>query len=110
MAEEKKELTEEKRELDEREFLEVAAAIREKIRKSPELKADGKSAALEVLDAIARSVEAHGVRQHGLTKKKKQVALTVYERLSRDEENTREEKTVLEALVAITFQGIVQAK
>ena len=108
MAEEKME--KEQREMGEEEFLEIAVSVREKIKKSTDLKSEGKSAALEVFDAIVRSVQAHGVKQHGLTKKKKQVALTIFERMSNAEDNTKEEKAVFNALVAITFQGIVQAK
>ena len=100
----------EQKEMGEEEFLNVAASVREKIKCSPELKQDGKSAALEVLDAIIRSVKAHGVKQHGLTKKKKQIALTVFEKMSKAEDNTEEEKAVFNSLVFITFQGIVQAK
>lgn len=100
----------EQREMGEEEFLVVSAAVREKIKKSSELKQDGKNATLEVLDAIIRSVEAHGVKQHGLTKKKKQIALTVFEKMSNAEDNTEEEKAVFNALVFITFQGITQAK
>ncbi|MGE4588365.1 MAG: hypothetical protein AB7E34_02140 [Acidaminococcaceae bacterium] len=100
----------EEREIGEAEFLEIATVIREKIKKSPELKQDGKTATLEVLDAIIRSVQAHGVQQHGLTKKKKQIALTVFEKMAKAEGNTEEEKAVFNSLVFITFQGIVQAK
>lgn len=100
----------EQREMGEEEFLEVAASIREKIKSSTELKPDGKSTTLEVLDAIIRSVKAHGVKQHGLTKKKKQIALTVFEKISKAEDNTEEEKAVFNSLVFITFQGITQAK
>ena len=100
----------EQREMGEEEFLEVAAAVREKIKNSSELKQEGKNIALEVLDAIIRSVEAHGVKQHGLTKKKKQIALTVFEKMSKLEDNTEEEKAVFNSLVFITFQGITQAK
>ena len=69
----------EQREMGGEEFLEISTVIREKIKNSPELKQEGKNATLEVLDAIIRSVKAHGVKQHGLTKKKKQIALTVFE-------------------------------
>jgi len=100
----------EQKEMGEEEFLNVAASVREKIKCSSELKQDGKSAALEVLDAIIRSVKAHGVKQHGLTKKKKQIALTVFEKMSKAADNTEEEKAVFNSLVFITFQGIMQAK
>ena len=100
----------EQKEMGEEEFLNVAASVREKIKCSSELKQDGKSAALEVLDAIIRSVKAHGVKQHGLTKKKKQIALTVFEKMSGAADNTEEEKAVFNSLVFITFQGIMQAK
>ena len=100
----------EQREMGEEEFLEVAAAVRGKIKNSSELKQDGKSITLEVIDAIIRSVEAHGVKQHGLTKKKKKIALTVFEKMGKAEDNTEEEKAVFNALVFITFQGITQAK
>ena len=100
----------EQKEMGEEEFLNVAASVREKIKCSSELKQDGKSAALEVLDAIIRSVKAHGVKQHGLTKKKKQIALTVFEKMSKSADNTEEEKAVFNSLVFITFQGIMQAK
>lgn len=104
------ELKKEQREIGEEEFLEVASVIREKIKNSAEIKQDGKNATLEVLDALVRSVKAHGVKQHGLTKKKKQIALTVFEKMSKAEDNTEEEKAVFNSLVFITFQGIVQAK
>lgn len=104
------ELKKEQREIGEEEFIEVASVIREKIKNSAEIKQDGKNAALEVLDALVRSVKAHGVKQHGLTKKKKQIALTVFEKMSKAEDNTEEEKAVFNSLVFITFQGIVQAK
>ena len=97
------ELKKEQREIGEEEFLEVASVIREKIKNSAEIKQDGKNATLEVLDALVRSVKAHGVKQHGLTKKKKQIALTVFEKMSKA-------KAVFNSLVFITFQGIVQAK
>ena len=97
------ELKKEQREIGEEEFLEVASVIREKIKNSAEIKQDGKNATLEVLDALVRSVKAHGVKQHGLTKKKKQIALTVFEKMSKAE-------AVFNSLVFITFQGIVQAK
>ncbi|MHC1714377.1 MAG: hypothetical protein AB9858_02075 [Acidaminococcaceae bacterium] len=100
----------EQREMGEEEFLEVVASVREKIKNSSELKQDGKSTTLEVIDAIIRSVEAHGVKQHGLTKKKKKIALTVFEKMGKAEDNTEEEKAVFNALVFITFQGITQAK
>ncbi|MHC1718034.1 MAG: hypothetical protein AB9883_05215 [Acidaminococcaceae bacterium] len=100
----------EQREMGEEEFLEVAEAVREKIKNSSELKQDGKNTTLEVLDAIVRSVKVHGVKQHGLTKKKKQIALTVFEKMSKLEDNTEEEKAVFNSLIFITFQGIVQAK
>ena len=100
----------EQREMGEEEFLKVAAVVREKIKNSSEIKQDGKNFTLEVLEAIIRSVEAHGVKQHGLTKKKKQIALTVFEKMSKAEDNTEEEKAVLNSLVFITFQGIAQAK
>jgi len=108
MAEEK--IDKENREIDEEGFLAISEIIREKIKKSADLKPEGKSTTLEVLDAIVRSVKAHGVKQHGLTKKKKQVALTVFEKMSKAEDNTEEEKAVFNALVVITFQGITQAK
>ncbi len=104
------ELKKEQREIGEEEFIEVASVIREKIKNSAEIKQDGKNATLEVLDALVRSVKAHGVKQHGLTKKKKQIALTVFEKMSKAEDNTEEEKAVFNSLVFITFQGIVQAK
>ena len=104
------ELKKEQREIGEEEFIEVASVIREKIKNSAEIKQDGKNATLEVLDALVRSVKAHGVKQHGLTKKKKQIALTVFEKMSKAEGNTEEEKAVFNSLVFITFQGIVQAK
>ena len=100
----------EQREMGGEEFLEISTVIREKIKNSAELKQDGKNITLEVLDAIIRSVKAHGVKQHGLTKKKKQIALTVFEKMSKAEDNTEEEKAVFNSLVFITFQGIVQAK
>lgn len=100
----------EQREMGGEEFLEISTVIREKIKNSPELKQEGKNATLEVLDAIIRSVKAHGVKQHGLTKKKKQIALTVFEKMSKAEDNTEEEKAVFNSLAFITFQGIVQAK
>ncbi|MGL5206428.1 MAG: hypothetical protein ACRC8T_02790 [Acidaminococcaceae bacterium] len=100
----------EQREMGEDEFLEVTDAVREKIKKSTDLKPEGKNTTLEVLDAIIRSVKARGVKQHGLTKKKKQIALTVFEKMSKAEDNTEEEKTVFNSLVFITFQGITQAK
>ena len=104
------ELKKEQREIGEEEFIEVASVIREKIKNSAEIKQDGKNATLEVLDALVRSVKAHGVKQHGLTKKKKQIALTVFEKMSKAEDNTEEEKAVFNSLVFITFQGIVQVK
>ena len=104
------ELKKEQREIGEEEFIEVASVIREKIKNSAEIKQDGKNATLEVLDALVRSVKAHGVKQHGLTKKKKQIALTVFEKMSKAQDNTEEEKAVFNSLVFITFQGIVQAK
>ena len=104
------ELKKEQREIGEEEFIEVASVIREKIKNSAEIKQDGKNATLEVLDALVRSVKAHGVKQHWLTKKKKQIALTVFEKMSKAEDNTEEEKAVFNSLVFITFQGIVQAK
>ena len=104
------ELKKEQREIGEEEFIEVASVIREKIKNSAEIKQDGKNATLEVLDALVRSVKAHGVKQHGLTKKKKQIALTVFEKMSKAEDNTEEEKAVFNSLVFITLQGIVQAK
>ena len=104
------ELKKEQREIGEEEFIEVASVIREKIKNSAEIKQDGKNATLEVLDALVRSVKAHGVKQHGLTKKKKQIALTVFEKMSKAEDNTEEEKAVFNSLVFITFHGIVQAK
>ena len=100
----------EQREMGEEEFLKVVASVREKIKNSSELKQDGKNTTLEVLDAIVRSVKVHGVKQHGLTKKKKQIALTVFEKMSKLEDNTEEEKAVFNSLIFITFQGIVQAK
>ena len=104
------ELKKEQREIGEEEFIEVASVIREKIKNSAEIKQDGKNATLEVLDALVRSVKAHGVKQHGLTKKKKQIALTVFEKMSKAEDNTEEEKAVFNSLVFITFQGILQSK
>ena len=97
------ELKKEQREIGEEEFLEVASVIREKIKNSAEIKQDGKNATLEVLDALVRSVKAHGVKQHGLTKKKKQIALTVFEKMSKAEDNTEEEKAVFNSLVFIYF-------
>lgn len=104
------EIKKEQREMGEAEFLEVVASVRAKIKNSTELKQDGKNTTLEVLDAIIRSVKAHGVKQHGLTKKKKQIALTVFEKMSGAADNTEEEKAVFNSLVFITFQGITQAK
>ena len=91
----------EQREMGGEEFLEISTVIREKIKNSAELKQDGKNTTLEVLDAIIRSVKAHGVKQHGLT---------IFEKMSKAEDNTEEEKAVFNSLVFITFQGIVQAK
>ncbi|HIU64017.1 MAG TPA: hypothetical protein IAB06_03110 [Candidatus Avacidaminococcus intestinavium] len=100
----------EPKELEEQDFLRIANDLREKIKKAENIKNEGKQNTLEVLDAVVRSVKAHGVSQHGLTKKKKRVALTVFERMSKAEEISQEEKAVLETLVYVTFQGIVQAK
>lgn len=108
MAEEK--ITEEQKEIDEEEFLELAAGIHEKIKSSAALNVDGKSAALEVLEGIVNSVKAHGVRQHGLTKKKKQVALVVFEKMSKLQDNSEREKALYNMLVYITLEGIRQAK
>ncbi|MEG0797884.1 MAG: hypothetical protein RSC56_02640 [Acidaminococcaceae bacterium] len=88
------------------EFLELAAVIREKIRTSEELTAEGKKATLAVLDGVTQSVKAHGVRQHGLTKKIKRVALTVFERLSKDTTNTERETAVYQALLVMTWEGL----
>ena len=108
MAEEK--VTEEEKEIGEEEFFELAAGIHEKIRNSSALNANGKSAALEVLGGIVNSVKAHGVSQHGLTKKKKQIALVVFEKMSKMEDNTEREKALYNMLVYITLEGIRQAK
>lgn len=100
----------EPREMDGPEFIQVAEIIRERIKTAADLKPEGRSISLEVLAAIVRSVKVHGVRQHGLTKKKKQIALAVFEKMLKDEVNTAEEKAVLETLVVVTFQGIVNVR
>ena len=105
-----KTITEEPKELTETEFLELAVVIREKIKNADNLKPEGKSATLLVFDAVVRSVKAHGISQHGITKKKKQMAMAVFQRMSNAEHIAPEEKTVLEMLVYVTYQGIVQAK
>ena len=108
MAEEKR--IEEEKEIGEEEFLELAAGIHEKIKNSAALNVDGKSAALEVLGGIVNSVKAHGVSQHGLTKRKKQIALVVFEKMSKLEDNSEREKALYNMVVYITLEGIRQAK
>lgn len=95
--------------LGEEEFLLIAENIYTNIRKSADLKPDGKKATLEVLGGIIESVKAHGIKKHGLTKKKKQIALTVFERFSNDETLSEDEKAVYHALLVMTWEGIRQA-
>ena len=90
------------------EFLVIATKIRNDIRTSALLKDSGRKDALEVLDGIVESVKAHGIRKHGLTKKKKKIALTVFERLSREEGLNEQEVGVYNALLNITLLGIKQ--
>lgn len=90
------------------EFLVIAAKIRNDIKTSALLKDSGRKDTLEVLDGIVQSVKAHGIRKHGLTKKKKKIALTVFERLSREEGLDAKETEVYNTLLNITLLGIRQ--
>jgi hypothetical protein len=101
-------LPNEEEEMGAEEFLAIAAKIRSDIKTSTLLKDSGRKDTLEVLDGIIESVKAHGIRKHGLTKKKKKVALTVFERLSREEGLTEKEVGVYNALLNITLLGIKQ--
>lgn len=89
----------EPKQMDGAEFLELAQTIRGKILASEAFNGEGKTTTIEVLDGICRSIKLRGVKQHGLTKRKKQVALAVFVKLGEAEDNTLEEKAVYNALI-----------
>ena len=92
--------------LDEQQFLDIAAALRQRIVGDAELKGEGKRFTLTVLDGLISSVKVHGARQHGLTKKMLMVAMTVFKKMFDDPANTDEEKAVLDSLLVMVLHGI----
>lgn len=94
--------------LDEKEFLVLGNKLRQKLVDSKKLTGEGKRYSITVLDAIMKSVKVHGARQHGLTKKMLQVAMTVYAKLAEDKRRSEDERAVLKALVMMTLTAIRQ--
>ena len=86
-----------------KEFMEVAATLESKIKNCAAVSGQEKVLALEVLQAVSHSVSVNGTQQHGMKKTKLKAALKVFSNLATDtEQNTEQEKAVLNALVMIT--------
>lgn len=85
-----------------KEFMEVAGTLEPKIRACAAASGQEKVAALEVLQAVSRSVKVNGTQQHGMKKTKLKAALKVYSNLATEtEQNSEQEQAVLNALVMI---------
>ncbi len=91
------------------EFMAVAATLEPKIRACAEVAGRDKVEALEVLQAVCRSVKVNGTVQHGIKRTKLQAALRVYSSLAADKEkNTEQEQAVLNAMVTIAAAGALK--
>ena len=90
------------RDMGSKEFMEVAASLEPKIKACEAATGQEKVMALEVLAAVARSVQVNGTQQHGMKKTKLKAALKVFGQLATaTEENSEAEQAVLNALVMI---------
>ena len=98
--------TKQPRGMGHKEFIEVAATLEPKLRACADVSGRDKVDALEVLQAVCRSVKVNGTPQHGIKKIKLKAALRVYSSLAADREhNTEQEQAVLDALVTIAAAG-----
>ena len=92
--------------LDEKDFFEQEVVIRKQILGNNNLEGSQKKAALTVLDGISKSVKAHGVSQHGITKKMMMTAMDVFGKMSDDKRHSEKELEFLKMITVILMKRL----
>ena len=92
--------------LDTKEFIELSAGIKDKIKGNDIFNGIKKNNAIAILDAMVKSAKVNGLRQHGITKKKLKDAFEVYATLMDEKSNTDEERAVYNTFLLLTLAAI----
>lgn len=92
--------------LDKQDFLVQQEVIRKQVLGNSKLTSPQKKACLQVLEAVGRSVQRGGVRQHGITKAMLKAALPVFGKMSEDKRHNEKELRVLGMLTYFIYEGI----
>ena len=103
---EKAPVAKEPKALDEKDFFEQEVIIRKQILGNSNLEGTQKKAALTILDGISKSVKAHGVSQHGITKKMMMTAMDVFGKMSDDKRHSEKELEFLKMITVIIMKRL----